>query len=417
MDLRSYIEGRLKELDETFVPGTSRIPLSCPTFGADEILESLDSLVTAKVTIGEKVRMFERDFARYCGVRWAACLNSGSSANLLAFAILANPETLEHLKRNDEVVVPAVSWSTTVFPIMDVGLIPVLVDVDIDTLNLDQGELDSAISDRTGAIFPVHLLGNPADMDGILDAAAANDSYVVEDACEAHGASIRGAKVGSFGDLATFSFYFSHHISTIEGGMLVSDHDEYIELAKALRAHGYVRDLRNADEIARRYPDIDSRFLFVNRGFNLRPTEIQGAFGIHQLPKLDWFIERRTENAQYFRKQLAEYGSFLRFQTVLPGARHVHLGFSIVVSPTAPFSKHDLVEFLESKKIETRPIVAGNIAEQPAMSKLPHRIRGSLRNAKLVMRNGFYFGVHHGIGSRHRDYIVDQFDAFMKQHS
>lgn len=413
-ELRQYVEERLKEFDEEFVPGETRIPLSAPTFGVEEILESIDSLLRRRVTMGAKVRAFEDAFRRYCEVNGATCVNSGSSANLLSLAILTNPQVDRPMLPGREVLVPAVSWSTTVFPIIDVGLIPVLVDVDLDTLNMDPSGMESAPSNLTGAIMPVHLLGNPADMAAVMDLARAHDLYVVEDACEAHGATLDGRKVGSIGDLATFSFYFSHHISTIEGGMLVSDNDEYLELARAMRAHGYIRDLRNASDIAKRYPEIDSRFLFLNRGFNFRPTEIQGAFGIHQIEKLDSFVRQRRENAEYVRKRLAEHSSLLRPQTTLPGARNVYLGFSLLVDPGAPFSRTDLVQHLEARGIETRPIVAGNLAEQPALQMFPHRVHGDLRNARHVMRAGLYFGTHHGIGPRQRDYIIDQICEFVR---
>lgn len=417
MDLRKYIEERLKELDEQFIPGTTRIPISSPTFGVDEILESIDSLVTARVTIGAKVRRFEQDFARYLGSPDAVCLNSGSSANLVATMILTNAQTDRALRPNANVVVPAVSWSTTVFPIVDAGLMPVIVDVDPDTLNLDIDQAEDALSDATGALMPIHLLGNPADMGRIMDLAHRHGLFVIEDACEAHGASINGKKVGTFGDVGTYSFYFSHHITTIEGGMLVSNREEFIELAKTFRAHGYARDLRNAQTIASKYPEIDSRFLFVNRGFNVRPTEIQGAFGIHQTQKLDGFIRRRVENASQLRKELGRYEAFFRFQKVLPGHEHVYLGFSLVIRKGAPFSKADLVRFLEASKIETRPIVAGNIAEQPAMSFVPHKVHGNLMVAREIMRKGLYFGVHQGIGPEQRGYIFDRFETFMKQYS
>jgi CDP-6-deoxy-D-xylo-4-hexulose-3-dehydrase len=314
------------------------------------------------------------------------------------------------------VIVPTVSWSTTIFPIADAGLVPVLVDVDLDTLNMDPAATEDAVSKKSAALMPVHVLGNPPDFQSLLRVAKTEGLKVIEDACEAHGASINGRKAGTFGDMASFSFYFSHHISTIEGGMLVTDNEIYCELAKTLRAHGYSRDLKNAAAIAKRYSKIDARFLFVNRGFNLRPTEINAAFGIQQLPKLEGFVEGRRELAAYLKKSLASHEGLLKFQKVLPGHRNVYLGFSIIISPKANFTRKAFVDHLEKSGIETRPIIAGNMAEHPAMRKIKHRVHGTLKNARLIMRQGLYFGTHHGIGPRQREYIVETVDSFLRRH-
>ncbi len=415
--LRAYVEDRLKSDDEKFVPGKTRVHLSSPTFGADEILEALDSLVRRQVTIGRKVRQFEEDFAAWCGAKGSVFLNSGSSANLLAFFVLTNGALRGRLKPGEEVVVPALSWSTTVFPIVDAGLVPVLVDSDLDTLNADPGEVEAAVSKKAGAVMPVHVLGNPADMPALMKTAKRSGLFVVEDACEAHGATIGGKKVGTFGEMATFSFYFSHHMTTIEGGSLVSDNEGYLELAKVLRAHGYSRDLKDAAKVAKRYPQIDARFLFVNRGFNLRPTEVSAAFGIRQLPKLDAFIEGRRILAAYYNKRLGRHAGLLRVQKEQPGHRNVQLGYSMIVEKGAPFTRKQFVDHLEAAGIETRPVIAGNIAEHPAMKLLKHRVHGRLPNARHIMRNGLYMGCHNGIGDEARGYVMDAVDEFVRKNS
>ncbi len=417
MDLRAYIEGELKAQDEAFVPGKSRVWLSSPTFGADEILEALDSLVRRQVTIGRKVRRFEEEFAAWCGARGSVFLNSGSSANLLAFFALTNPALRGRLKAGDEVVVPSVSWSTTVFPIVDAGLVPVLVDSDLDTLNVDPAAAEAAVGKRTGALMPVHVLGNPADMPALMKTAKRHGLYVVEDACEAHGATIEGKKVGTFGDMSTFSFYFSHHMTTIEGGSVVSDNEGLLELAKVLRAHGYSRDLKNAQKVAARYPNIDARFLFVNRGFNLRPTEVTAAFGIQQLPKLDGFIEGRRALAAYYDRRMGRHAGLLRVQKELEGHRNVRLGYSVLVENGAPFTRKQFVDYLEAAGIETRPVIAGNLAEHPAMKMIRHKVKGKLPNARHIMRNGMYMGCHNGIGPEARAYVMDTVDDFVRKNA
>jgi len=366
--------------------------------------------------MGEKVKQFESMFAEYIGTRFVTMVNSGSSANLLALSILTNPLPEKKLKPGDEVITPALTWATTVFPIINCGLVPVLVDVDLETFNIDTEEIEKAITDKTRAIMPVHLLGNPCDMDKIMNIAMEHNLYVIEDACEAHGAEFKGQKVGSFGDLATFSFFFSHHISTIEGGMIVTDNDRFAEMAKTLRAHGWIRELSGQDKIASRYPSIDSRFLFVNLGFNLRPTEIQGAFGIHQIKKLERFIQIRGENAQYWSDRLFKHSHVLHLPAKKgnTGSRRVWFGYPITVLPEAPFTREEFVQFLESEGIETRPIMAGNLAEQPALDLIDHRIQGELPNARMIMRQSFFWGNHHNMGERERVYVADCVEEFMK---
>jgi CDP-6-deoxy-D-xylo-4-hexulose-3-dehydrase len=403
------------EAEEEFQPGKTRIPLSIPTFGWEEVWEALESLLTRRVTMGSKVRRFEEMFAQYIGVRHAVMVNSGSSANLLALSILTNPLLKKRLQPGDEVVTPAVTWPTTVFPILNVGLVPVLVDVDLNSFNVIPEEVERAITASTRAIMPVHLLGNPCDMDRILDIARRHNLMVIEDACEAHGAEYKGRKVGSLGDLSTFSFYFAHHITTIEGGMLLTNNDEYAELARALRAFGWVRDARGREALGRERSEIDHRFLFANIGYNLRPTEIQGAFGIHQLGRLEGYIATRRENARYWCRELAPFAHNFLLHQEKEGIRHVWYGYPIMVQPAAPFSRKELVDYLEAKGVEARPIMAGNIAEQPALQLCAYRQMGELLNSRLIHRNAFFIGNHHGIGPEEREAVTSYFQEFVAQ--
>lgn len=417
-EIKEHIKKLLKEYfssQSRFIPGETKIRLSVPSYGWEETYEAVESLLTTSVTMGEKVHEFERRFANYIGVRNSIMVNSGSSANLLALSVLTNPTIKQRIKANDEIITPAVTWSTTVFPIINVGATPALVDVDLETYNINVDQIEEAVTDNTRAIMPVHLLGNPCDMKRIMEIAEEHDLFVIEDACEAHGAEFNGRKVGSFGDLSTFSFFFSHHISTIEGGMVLTDNDEYAELSRSLRAHGWVRELKNREKIAGRYSGIDDRFLFVNIGFNVRPTEIQGGFGIQQMKKLDKFIEIRRENAKYWSKELQEFCEYLLLPTERENVKHVWFGYPITVKPTAPFDREDLTKYLEARLIETRPIMAGNIAEQPAMKLFKHREVGDLRNSRTIMRRSFFFGNHHAIGQREREYVIHCIREFMQQ--
>jgi len=404
------------ELEEPgFVPGKTKVPLQKPPVTADEVKESVESLLSTWLVMGKKVKAFEDIFAGYIGVKHGTMLNSGSSANLVALSVLTNPRFSGRLSRGDEVITPAVTWATTVFPIHNVGLTPVLVDVDSDTFNVNVDAMEKAITDKTKALMPVHLLGNPSDMKRIMEIAEDNDLYVIEDSCEAHGAEIGGKKVGSMGDMGTFSFFMSHHITTIEGGMIMTDNEEMDELAKSIRVFGWIRDMKNKSEIAEKHKDIDPRFLFYNFGYNLRPTEIQGAFGIHQVKKIEGYIKIREENALYWNKTLSEFEDLVTTQKERAGTRHSWFSYPITVNPKAPFTRSDMMNFLESRLIETRPIQSGNITQQPGMSLIDHRVSGKLEGARAVHERSFFIGNHQSIGKSEREYVANTFVEFLEK--
>ena len=408
-EIASGIRGLMAVQPQEFIPGKTRIPLSSPTYGAPEVIEALDSLLSTWVTMGKKVKTFEAMFAEYIGTWHGVMVNSGSSANLLALSALG-------LQPGEEVITPAVTWATTVFPIAQVGAVPVLVDVERDSYNISPDAIEAALTPRTRAIMPVHLLGNPCNMDAIMDIAERHKLYVIEDCCEAHGAEYHGRKVGSFGDAATFSFFFSHHISTIEGGMLLTNNSVWADQWRSMRAHGWIRDMSNRDAIAAANPDTDPRFMFAYAGYNFRPTEIQGAFGVHQLPRLEGFIGTRRANAAYFNQELARYREWLTLPSEAPNTRHVHFAYPITVKEGAPFTNKDLAGYLESRGVETRPIEAGDMSQQPAMKRLNYR-SGDLTNARYIHANAFFFGNHHGVGQVEREAIVAYFHEFMEDKS
>ena len=391
-----------------------QIPLAVPSYNHEEVIDALDSMLSTWVTMGKKVKSFEEQFSNYIGCKNGIMVNSGSSANLLALSILSNPATENSIKRDSQIITPAVTWATTVSPIINVGCTPMFVDVDLDTLCVNTEEIKDAINSKTACLLPVHLMGNPCNMQEISKISKEHDLYLVEDACEAHGATFDDKKVGSFGDLGTFSFFMSHHISTIEGGMIVTNNEELAEMGKTLRTFGWTRDLKNKNKINSEYPEIDPRFLFVNTGYNFRPTEIQGAFGRNQLPKLEPLIKIRRENALFWNDELSKYSEYL----ILPKRNlenHVYFGYAITIKKNSPFSREKLTKFLESKGIETRPIMSGNYIEQPAAKLINYQKHGELNNAKLIMRNSFFIGNHHKVTQKERELVVNSFNDFFKQ--
>ena len=400
--------------DFRFKPNDPVVRLHEPTFSGDEIKAAVDVLLSTRVTMGPKVKGFEREYADTFGHKNAIMNNSGSSANLLAVATLVNPTTPDHLSPGDEVIVPALSWSTTIWPLVQCGLKPVIVDIDPLTLNIDPNEVERAISPRTRAVMPVHVYGNPCDMSALDDICKRHGLQLVEDCCEALGASYGGTPVGRFGRVGTFSFYFSHHMTTLEGGMCVTEDFEFAEVMRALRAHGWTRELEDRDRYLKQYPDIDPRFLFVNVGYNMRATELQGAFGSVQLPKLAGFVEQRRVNTAAWRRSLDRWSEFFLFQTESKNGRSSCFGFPMTVKDSAPFKVRELMAFLKEAAIETRPIIAGNIAVQPAMKLFEHRVVGGLIHSTRVMRGGVTFGNHQAVDATARDYVSDHVFAFMK---
>jgi CDP-6-deoxy-D-xylo-4-hexulose-3-dehydrase len=413
--LRRLIERCAGEsLAEPFDPAHPRVRLHEPTYGAAEVWEALESLLSTRVTAGEKVRGFERAFAERFALGRAVMVNSGSSANLLAIAALCNPELDPRLGPGDEVIVPALSWSTSVWPLIQHGLVPVVVDIDPRTLNIDPAEAERAVGPRTRGVLLVHVYGNPCELGAIGDLVRRRSLVLVEDCCEAVGARYEGRSVGSFGRIGTFSFYFSHHITTLEGGMAVTAEPALADLLRILRAHGWIRECDDAERYVRVSPHIDPKFLFVNLGYNVRATDLQGGIGRVQLERLEGFLQIRRENARAWSRDMTRWGEWFEAQQETPGGRSSWFGFPMVVREGAPFSVGELRAFLGKRGIETRPLIAGNMAAQPGLRRFPHRVVGDLRHADHVMRNGFTFGNHQGVDVAARRYVSDTIDAFLR---
>ncbi|HEV2139031.1 MAG TPA: aminotransferase class I/II-fold pyridoxal phosphate-dependent enzyme [Nitrososphaerales archaeon] len=399
--------------EEEFVPGKTPIPLAIAQFGAAEVIEAIDSLMTTYVTMGKKVMMFEQMFAEYVGLRRALMVNSGSSANLLALSVLGSKRYSDRIKPGDEVICPAVTWPTTVNPVLSVGAKPVFVDVELENFGLSADKVEEATTRRTKVVMAVHLMGNPCEVDKILGVTDRRGIHLIEDSCEAHGAKIGNKHVGGFGTCGTFSFFLSHHITTIEGGMIVSNNDEFMDLIASQRAHGWIREMKNRQAIAAKYGAIDNKFLFYETGFNLRPTEIQGAFGIHQLPRLDGFVEFRRQAAKRLNQRLSQFRDLLVLPEERPGTVNSYFAYPITIKAEAPFSRKEFTDFLATKLIDSRQVAGGNLTEQPSATLYEHRMVGPLTNSKLIMRNSFFIGLHQGIHREHEEYIAKCMEEFI----
>ena len=411
MIIEQHFRNITKE-QQKFVPGKSRIPLAIPPYGSKEVIESLESLLSMKTTAGTKVRKFEKKFSNYIGGKYGIMVNSGSSANLLALSILSNPLLKNRIKPGDEIITPAVTWATTVYPICNINAIPRIVDVNLCDYTIDPDSIEKAINKKTKAIMIVHLLGNPCNMKAIVKIAKKHKLWLIEDACEAHGAKFSGKHVGTFGDLATFSFFASHHITTMEGGMITTNNKMLNEIGKSMRTFGWSRDLSSKKQLEKKFSNIDSRFLFVNTGFNFRPTELQGAFGIHQIGKLEKLVKLRITNAEYWNKKLKRFSNLLLTKKDV-GRRKSYLFYPITVKKNKFFKKKDLVNELEKHGIETRSVMAGNITKQPVAKILKLKKSGDLKNSDYIHENSFVIGNHHGIGEKQRKFVTDIITNFI----
>ena len=419
-DLRNKIEkffsNKKKRETKKFEHGKTPIPLSIPTFNHEEVTECMQSLVSTFVTMGDKVKKFEKMFSDYLKIKSSVLVTNASAANLLALSVLTNPSIKNYLKPGDEIITPALTFATTVYPILDVGCVPVLCDIDLETLNIDEKKIEKLITKKTKALMPVHLLGNPCKIDVIKKIAKKHNLFLIEDAADSSGAEYHKKKVGTFGDLSTFSFFYTHIMTTIEGGMLCSNNDKFAELGKSKRAFGWIRDLKDKKKIEKKCKNIDSRFLFVTRGYNFKPTEIQGAFGIHQIKKLNSFVEARRKNANHWYKTLKKYKDFFLTICEQPNTKSAWYGFPIIVQKKAPFDRQELIDFLNKKGVATRPILSGNIAQQPVAKEFFFK-KGNLKNAEFVNDYSFWIGNHHGIGDIERKAVTEYFDEFMSQYN
>ena len=370
-------------------------PLATSTWDEAEY-QALQNVITSdRFSMGPKVAEFEENFGRYFGSKHAVMVNSGSSANLLMIAALfytSNPDL--KLQRGDEIIVPAVSWSTTYFPLYQYGLRVKFVDVSLETLNYDLEALSRAITDKTRAIMAVNLLGNPNDFAAIQRLISERNIILLEDNCESMGATYAGKQAGTFGLMGTFSSFFSHHISTMEGGVVVTDDQELHHIMLALRAHGWTRNLPKFNKLTGEKSDdpFEESFKFVLPGYNLRPLEMSGALGIEQLKKLPKLIEGRRQNGALFKDKIADHPLFLIQQEIEQSS---WFGFSLIIRPDIDITRKEVVIRLGEAGFECRPIVAGNFAKNDCMKYFDYEIFDTLDNADYVDAKGLFIGNHH----------------------
>lgn len=372
---------------------TINYPLATSSWDHEELDAMQRVIASGMFTMGKEVAEFERRFADYVGAKYCVMVNSGSSANLLMVAAIRYRQS-GSLQPGDEIIVPAVSWSTTYSPLYQYGLHLKFVDIDRDTLNYDLDQLAQAVTDRTRAVMAVNLLGNSNDFKRISQIIEGRDIVLLEDNCESMGAEFDGRQAGTHGLMGTFSAFFSHHISTMEGGMVVTDDEELYHIMLAVRAHGWTRNLPKENLVCGTKSDdafVES-FRFVLPGYNLRPLELSGAIGIAQLKKLPDMVAGRRENAARFADAIASY-PWLRGQREI--GRSSWFGFSLVLGEAAPLTRADLVSRLSHAGIEARPIVAGNFAKNEVLKWFDHSVFGSLASAEEIDAGGLFVGNHH----------------------
>lgn len=358
----------------------------CEKKAAHEVIES------GLCTMGLKVSEFERDFANFVGSNYSVMVNSGSSANLLMTAALFYTKE-NGLKPGDEVIVPAVSWPTTYYPLSQYGLKLKFVDIDLQTLNYDLTQLAAAITEKTRLLMVVNLLGNPNNFDVIKQIIDNRDIIMIEDNCESLGATYNGKHTGTFGVMGSYSTFFSHHMSTMEGGIIVTDDEELFQILVCLRAHGWTRNLPKENLVSGTKSDVpfEESFKFILPGYNVRPLEIEAAIGIEQLKKLKTFMKYRRENANVFKTLFTDFPYFSIVQEIGSSS---WFGFAMVLNENSPVSRAVFATKLLDAGIECRPIVAGNFAKNPVMKYINHEIFSTLHNSDVIDQNGLFIGNH-----------------------
>ena len=415
---------RQNHVSRPFVPGQTRVNYAGRVYDERELIAAVDACLDFWLTAGPNTEAFEQQVADYIGVHSAVSVNSGSSANLVAMTALCSRQLGRPLAPGDEVITPAVGFPTTVAPIVQNRLVPVFIDCELGTYNLDPSQLAPALSDRTRALFLAHTMGIPANMREVMAFARANDLYVIEDACDAMGSTYEGRLVGSFGELATLSFYPAHHMTTGEGGAVLTDDADLARICRSVRDWG--RDCRCGYDsppegaCGRRFgwqiPGMDEpydhRYLFTEIGYNLKMTDIQAAIGLAQIEKLPGFGAARRENFSRLYAGLAAYEEFLILPAPTAGSDPSWFAFPITVRPGAPFSRRDLTAWLEGRNIETRLLFAGNVVRQPGYRHIEHRAVGNLANADLILRAAFFIGVFPGLDGDRIAYILEAMADF-----
>ncbi len=411
---REYFRAAYEQ--RTFVPGEDSVPVSGRVFDENELVSLIDSSLDFWLTTGRYALRFEKDFAHWFGIRECVLVNSGSSANLCALMTLTSPELGERrLRPGDEVITAAAGFPTTVNPIVQAGCVPVFVDSELRTYNADLSQFERALSPKTRAVIIAHTLGNPFDPEAVRDFCRAHELWMIEDTCDAVGATWNGRQAGTFGDLATVSFYPAHHMTMGEGGAVMMRSPKLRKIVESIRDWG--RDCWCAtgkeNTCGKRFDwqigdlphGYDHKYTYTHLGYNLKLTDMQAAIGVAQLQKVDGFIAARRRNAQRLSERLAGV-PWLVLPTEAAGGSSSWFGYPIRVLPGAPVDRNTLVQRLEARKIGTRLLFAGNLVRQPAYANVAYRVIGDLRNADVIMNDVFWVGTFPGLGDAEIDFIA-----------
>lgn len=423
-EIRQEILGRVQDYytatwpgQKAFVPGKTPVPVSGRVFDAEDIQSLVDSSLDFWLTTGRFADQFEREFAETMGHRYCLLVNSGSSANLLALSALTSPRLgKRRLMPGDEVITVAAGFPTTVNPIIQNGLIPVFLDVELPTYNIDVTRLEEALTSKTKAIMIAHALGNPFNLEVITAFAKANNLWLIEDTCDAVGALYNQQKVGTFGDIATVSFYPAHHMTMGEGGAVLTNSPGLKKILESFRDWG--RDCWCApgkdDTCGKRFgwqlgslpPGYDHKYTYSHIGYNLKVSDMQAAVGVSQLKKLNRFISTRRQNFAYLSERLASAADYLILPEATPNSEPSWFGFPLTVKPSSAVTRTQLVQYLESQKIGTRLLFAGNLLRQPAYQGIAHRVVGDLATTDQIMNNTFWVGVYPGLTPEMLDFVA-----------
>jgi len=411
--------------DAPFHPGETVVPVTGKVYETEDMTTVMEAVLDFWLTTGRFAQEFEESFSSFLGVRHTLLCNSGSSANLLALACLTSPQLKDRgLRPGDEVVTLAAGFPTTVNPIVQLQLVPVFVDVIIPTYNVDVSQLEEALSPRTRAVFLPHTLGNPFDLAAVTDFCRQRDLWLVEDSCDALGATYGNRLVGSCGDIATFSFYPAHHITMGEGGAVVTNNSELKKLIASFRDWG--RDCwcetGHNDTCRKRFDwqcgdlpfGYDHKYVYSHLGYNLKLTDFQAALGCSQLKKLPRFIETRLRNFHILYEGLKKMEEFFILPEATADSCPSWFGFPVAVRRSAPFSRYDMIRFLDKSKIDTRLLFGGNLTRQPAFREVAYRWVGDLKNSDFVMNQVFWIGVYPGLSREMLNYLIEKFEEFTK---
>ncbi|MFH1691082.1 MAG: lipopolysaccharide biosynthesis protein RfbH [Candidatus Omnitrophota bacterium] len=420
---RQHLKGAGKR--KPFVVGVSRVPYAGRIFDYKEIMNLIDASVDFWLTSGVYAKKFEQDLAKWLGVRHVLLTNSGSSANLLAVSALTSSKLgQKRLKPGDEVITVACGFPTTLNPILQNGLIPVFVDVELGTYNICADQVERAVSKKTKAIFVAHTLGNPMDLDKILKIVKKHKLWLIEDNCDSLGSKYGSRFTGTFGHISTCSFYPPHHITMGEGGAVLTNDPLLRKLILSFRDWGRDcwcesgRDDSCGKRFSQKFGDLpfgyDHKYVYSHIGYNLKVTDLQAAIGCAQLDKLSGFVKARQKNFQYLYQHLKRYQCYFLLPEAQEKAEPSWFGFPLFVKKDAPFSRNNIVEFLEKRKIATRMLFGGNLLKQPAYRNMKYRCCGGLKNTDDVMNRLFWIGVYPGITPEMMRYVLSVFDEFFK---